>query len=253
MPTVTKMPLPTDTPRPTPTPTGPQSRLDNQASFSMINFITGERIMLPTPNGVLRSAAWSSNGKRILIAWTNQREKKIIDTGFKKGIACDNSTNKCWTTLTSIPDKTETRIMEDYGGGLRLLGRNGEGVIELVSGNDFDAFKDAVWSPNEQKIAALYRFNDGNQCPVILAATGGGITKLNNCEMDDHPRFWSVDGKWIVVWSERGLTLYAYEVDGNQRVPLQQLGKIQVYDQRYWPWRVVDAPSCKGASFWDCE
>ncbi|MCL5952605.1 MAG: hypothetical protein M1132_12950 [Chloroflexi bacterium] len=47
--------------------------------------------------------------------------------------------------------------------------------------------------------------------------------------------------------------LSALEVDGTRRVPLEQLGKIQVYDERYWPWKVTDSPVCKGASFWDCE
>ena len=79
------------------------------------------------------------------------------------------------------------------------------------------------------------------------------IAEVEHCERDDHPRFWSVDSKWIIAWSERGLNLYAYEVDGTRRVPLEQLGKIQVYDERYWPWRVTDSPVCKAADFWSCE
>jgi hypothetical protein len=100
----------------------------------------------------------------------------------------------------------------------------------------------------------LYKQADGNRCPFVGNSDATGLGKLKDCEADDHPRFWSVDGKWLVAWSERGLGLFAYEVDGSRRVALEKLGGIRLYDQRYFPWRIVDKPVCKGdQGFWSCE
>jgi hypothetical protein len=113
---------------------------------------------------------------------------------------------------------------------------------------------DAIYSPDGQSIAASAREQDGNRCPIIMRPDGTGIRRLPNCEADDHPRYWSVDGKWIVAWSESSPAFYAYEANGTRRVPLAQLGKMMVYDERYFPWRQTDTPICKGVpSFWSCE
>ena len=125
-------------------------------------------------------------------------------------------------------------------------------IRDVVTGGDIEYYRDAIWSPDGQRIAALFKQFDGAQCPVTMNANGTGRAKLFNCEADDHPRFWSADGKWIVVWSDRGLKFYAYDVANTQRVPLEQLGKIKLYDERYWPWQVIETPVCVGASFWDC-
>lgn len=267
LPTNTATPTATSTPLPTPTPTGPQSRLDNQDTFTTFDLITHARITLSSPGGVLRSAIWSSDGKQILITWNLQHEKKtfVPARGDPRFPGFNNPATGMSSPGMTFGASTTTWI-EDYGGSLRLINRQGEMLKDVITGGDSSAFREAIWSPDEKRIAALYRYSDGNQCPVVLNANGLGLAKLPNCEMDDHPRFWSVDGKWIIMWSDRDLKLYAYEVDGNQRVPLQQLGKIQLYDQRYWPWRVVDAPwrmgddgtmidspSCKAPTFWNCE
>jgi len=181
-----------------------------------------------------------------------QREKNIIVSRNSYTFFVQNPGGLGWHREDKSIGIT-TKIIEDYSGGVRLINRQGEMLKDVMSGGEADYFKDAIYSPDEQKIAALYRFSDGNQCPVLLNAAGGGLAKLNNCELDDHPRFWSVDGKWIIVWSDRELKFYAYEVNGSQRVPLTQLGIVQMYDQRYWPWKIVDAPICKGGNFWDCE
>ena len=86
-----------------------------------------------------------------------------------------------------------------------------------------------------------------------MNADGTELRRLDNCEGYDHPQFWSVDGKWIIVRSTHGLDLYAYDVNGGQRVPLAHVGKIKMYDQRYYPWRVIDSPVCVANDFWSCE
>lgn len=243
-PTNTATPTATSTPRPTSTPTGPQSRLDYQDHLTIIDFLTGVRTTLPSPGGAIRSGVWSADGKQILMAWSLQDEKRSVSRSDYR---------LCGPFTCYAPSIIVTKWLEDYGGSLRLINRQGETMKDVIKGGDADAFREAIWSPDEKRIAALYRFPDANQCIVIFNSNGQGLTKLPNCELDDHPRFWSIDGKWMIAWSDRDLKLYVYEVDGNQRIPLQQLGKLQVYDQRYWPWRIVDTPSCKGGSFWNCE
>jgi WD40 repeat protein len=145
---------------------------------------------------------------------------------------------------------------------LKLVSRNGETIADLVSGSPEPHFvgdpqvsyTDAIWSPDGSRIAVSYKQADGNRCPFIGNSSAAGLRKLDNCEADDHPRFWSIDGKWLITWSEREPKLYAYEVNGSRRVAFEQLGKLQIYDQRYFPWKVIDQPVCKGdTGFWSCQ
>lgn len=204
--------------------------------------------MFDVLSGRQRSIMYYSNnipGHIFSAAWSSEGEKVIMTQGWYS--------NDTWygsaLTLTSF--------------GLASL-RNYIEIKSVRRGDRFmnpqnatRVFRDAIWSPNNLKIAFLYQgLLDENwiECPVVLKPDGSGMRKLEQCEADDHPRYWSVDGKWIVVWSERSPELYAYEVDGNRRLPLSQLGKILVYDERYYPWRVVDSPVCRGSpSFWNCE
>ncbi len=135
-----------------------------------------------------------------------------------------------------------------------ILERDYNTIKVVVRPNKIPAISDALWSPDGQRVAMSYIDEVGNRCPFVMNIDRSGLRKLPSCEADDHPRYWSVDGKWVVVWSERSPNLYAYEVDGSRRVPLSQLGNLPVYDERYSPWRVVDSRVCKGGpSFWNCE
>jgi Tol biopolymer transport system component len=118
-------------------------------------------------------------------------------------------------------------------------------------GDRYRGFIDAIWSPNGQSIGFL-REEFGNSCAFVMRPNGAELRKLGACEANDDPRYWSVDEKWLVVRAQRG-GLYALDVNGNQRVSLGQLGRIQLYDERYYPWKLVDQPVCKGADFWSCE
>jgi hypothetical protein len=67
---------------------------------------------------------------------------------------------------------------------------------------------------------------------------------LSRSMATDIPRFWSVDGNWVIaVSTETGHDVFALEVNGNKRVPVSSLGGIKVYDQRFYPWKVIDAPT----------
>jgi hypothetical protein len=60
----------------------------------------------------------------------------------------------------------------------------------------------------------------------------------------DIPRFWSLDGNWVIVVSnETGHKVFALEVNGKRREPVEKMGRIQVVDQRFYPWKIMDAPT----------
>jgi serine/threonine-protein kinase len=201
--------------------------------------------------GTITSAIWSHDGNSVLIAYG-------------------------WRGVRRHTSEYQYRFENGSSGVIRLDGGQSEpqnlSSASFIgsAGREFsgywtnvDFYRDAIWSPDGGKIAVLYRepesaVSAGWQCPGIMNADGSGFRRLNNCELGDHPRYWSVDGKWIIVWSEKALTLYAYEVDGNRRTLLytlqRELGRVPVYDQRYFPWRVTDQPKCEGTlGFWSCE
>jgi hypothetical protein len=149
----------------------------------------------------------------------------------------------------------------EYGGSVRLLSKTGQTIADLATGSPEPKFvgdpqitySDVVWAPDAKRIALLYKQADGNRCPFVGNPDVTGLRKLKDCEADDHPRFWSTDGKWLITWSERGLKFFAYEVDGGRRVALEELGDVKLYDQRYFPWRTINKPVCKDSNFWSCE
>lgn len=58
------------------------------------------------------------------------------------------------------------------------------------------------------------------------------------------PRFISTDGRYIVTISElSGNFAYAFEINGKDNWKVSERAPIQVYDQRFWPWKVMDAPA----------
>lgn len=169
----------------------------------------------------LYSSAWSPDGNRILVT-----------SG-----GCD-------------PCVGRLQAMDRAGSNRQVITSR---IVQYQAFNKVNlALRDAIWSPDGKRIAFFDILPDGNRCPFLINPDGTKFRKLNLCEADDHPRFWSVDGKWVIAWSERG-GLYAYDVDGSRRVPLAELGGIPVYDQRYYPWRITDAPACSANHFWACE
>lgn len=124
----------------------------------------------------------------------------------------------------------------------------------------------AIWSLDGQRVVFRYD-SEGQACVFILDSEGGQLRKLNQCEYQDHPRYWSVDGKWVIVYFPGqkfgpGADFYALEVDGNQRVPVSQLSVAGFFNERYLPWRTINKPSCVMSAqpgviewndFWFCQ
>jgi serine/threonine protein kinase len=266
--TATSAPQPTRTAtptRPAPTTLAPvaQKKFDSDKDGTFIVEITsGARTKLQLIGGVSASAVWSPNGDRALISWLKTGTVKKDNGTFTCGYSWQWDSYRGYFYGPNYCKNPPSFFSGTYGGGLRLITRNGDMIADLVTGSAEPHFvgdpqvnyTDALWSPDGRRLVVLYKQADGNRCPFIGNADATGLRKLTNCEADDHPRFWSVDGKWVITWSEREPQLYAYEVDGNRRVALDQLGKLQVYDQRYFPWRVTDQPICKGdTGFWSCQ
>jgi hypothetical protein len=256
---VTATPIPT--PTATATPVGPQKRLDVDATRRVLSStilasgiqtqVFKQQIAVSkwfreqhtniTENGGINSAVWTSDGRGILISrggWAGVYGEWGGAWYYKY---CDDDSSM--SALTQV---------DTEGGNAADIIRDRWDHKTLSCGGGGPIIRDAIWSPNGNSIAVLRLTPDGQFRPYIISADGKHIKTIDQCGVD-FPRFWSVDGKWLIVRPDHATRLIACEVDGNRRVPLEQLGKIQVYDQRYWPWRVTDAPVCKGASFWECE
>lgn len=216
-----------------------------------INLERVKAYSLTTPNlpddnrsvwGVVSSAVWTRDGKRILVAsnmwWvkdfrTSPSPITIYSVSSRLHLIFEDS----WQSATIIEKFYDADTSGDRGIFRRPL----------------FAIADAIWSPNGDRIAVSFVDEIGNRCPYIANANGTEFRKLPNCEADDLPRYWSENGEWLITWSERESRLYAYSVAGSRRVPLETLGKIPLWDQRYYPWRVTYAPMCKSGDFWSCK
>ncbi len=197
------------------------------------------------PRGDISSAVWMPDSDRtptILVSsnqWTWKEFRSTTDTLIYDQVGR-------LLTLTVVNGRVDEKVIAE-----RSATRQEPDTASL---SPLLSISDAIASPDGGHIAVRVREQDGNECPVIMNSDGTGSRKFPNCEADDHPRFWSVDGKWIVVWSERSTDLFAYEVNGDRRVPLKQLGPTPLYDERYYPWRVLNSPQCKSSmGFWGCE
>jgi hypothetical protein len=188
--------------------------------ITVIDLATSVQNEVYASGGCIRSAAISPDGKKILISL------------YTTPLGSENQ-----SYLVSV-----LRIVGIDGGNPVDIGKSDPHGAERETG-----FLQALWSPDARKV--VYRGGDPNNIgDRIMNSDGTGSRELSSSGPYDYQLFFSVDGKWIVTGSGDAL-----EIDGNRRVPLEQLGKIQVYDQRYWPWRITDSPVCKGASFWECE
>ena len=203
---------------------------------------------LPDLYGSISSAVWSRDGSQVLIT-----------VGYRGRFVRDADREYHFES----PFGVITRM--DSGG------TKAENLITATASRssavaDIDYFHGAIWAPDEQRIAVHYTIprdgvnpRGGDKCPIIVNRDGTGMKKLEKCEAGDIPRYWSVDGKWVAVWSQAGgagKRLWAYAVDGTERVLLETLvrDKVKFYDQRYSPWRIVDQPTCdeNNFDFWSC-
>ena len=221
---------------PTRTP-GPQKRLDlfpgygGRDGVNLIDLATNVTFLVYGEPGVV-SAAWSPDGTRVLVSSSAPPQgniyKRVLRTVNADG---SNVTNVLMATCESFKPSCS-------------------------SWGPFEA----IWSPDGKKIlvrelvelnALILRNASDGQNPQNLPSSPPELTPAS---ATDIPRFWSVDGQWIIVIStESGNAAYALEVNGKRRVPVSTLGKIKVYDQRFYPWQVMDAPTtCRSFEYFNC-
>lgn len=234
-------PMPSITPLPTvpvPTIAGPK-RFDpvgaNKSLVSVGDVDSGKQYpFFASPgriSGSILSAAWSPDGKKVLLSYNWHSD------------------------------------VYDYGHIVRIVDENGANPFDIVKtgpsreGTDAAfAYRDAIWSPDGKRVAVRYQY--GSDFGIwLFNADGTGKQRLASSSIGDWPRFWSVDGRWVIGVSSSDNVLYAEEIDGTQRVPFAQIKGIKMYDERYYPWRVIQNPVCSvtgawfytGGAFWDCE
>lgn len=115
---------------------------------------------------------------------------------------------------------------------------------------------EAIWSPDGKRIflreanLLVLRNSDGSPSSTLASSPA----KMETVPLH-YPRFWSTDGKWVIIVSlaPSNYILEALEVDGTRRVPVSALPGFQVYDQRYWPWRVITPPAtCTTFDYFRC-
>jgi len=265
-PTSTRTPTRTRLAVLTPTATRPpapglQKRLDFQNGLIVTDLASGNQHRLTSDDEVATSAVWSLDGERILLTWSKKGTVRKLGDLYACGYDWVWDPVGGWMYKTRWCRYPPNYFPSEYGGSVRLLSKTGQTIADLATGSPEPKFvgdpqitySDVVWAPDAKRIALLYKQADGNRCPFVGNPDVTGLRKLKDCEADDHPRFWSTDGKWLITWSERGLKFFAYEVDGGRRVALEELGDVKLYDQRYFPWRTINKPVCKDSNFWSCE
>lgn len=229
------------TPRPTalpPTRTpAPQKRLDlfpgygGRDGVNLIDLATNVTFLVYGEPGVA-SAAWSPDGTRVLVSSSAPPQgniyKRVLRTVNADG---SNVTNVLMATCESFK----------------------------TSCNSWGPFE-AIWSPDGKKILVrelvelnslvLRNASDGQDSQNLPSSP----PELTSVSATDIPRFWSVDGQWVIAIStESGNTAFALEVNGKRRVPVSSLGAIKVYDERFYPWKVMDAPTtCRSFEYFNC-
>jgi hypothetical protein len=181
--------------------------------------------------GLVLSAAWSPDGKKILLSF------------------------QWWTSDF------------DYGHIVRIVdeqGRNPRDIIQTTVSkegvNAAHAYRDAIWSVDGKKIAVRYQY--GSDFGIwLFNADGTGKQRLASSAIGDWPRFWSEDGHWVIGVSSQDNRLYAEAIDQNKRVPFEAIKGIRMFDQRYFPWRITQDMICnvsgewyyRGGAYWDCH
>ena len=214
---------------PTPSPEKPRYRLDPTSAAGRAD-VTGITLFDASTGGYLpiygepgiSSAAFSRDGTRI-----------VISSGVGDG---------------------RTRVLRTTD----ILGKNAQDILRVIVTKPGVGPGEAIWSPDGKQVAlyfatgidfpGLFKMNVNNSVTTALK-TDPGVGAANY-----RPRYWSVDDKWIVAyWLQNG-QLYAFQVNGGEPKPISQIGNLEVYDERYWPWKRLIAPAkCKISDYFNCD
>lgn len=181
--------------------------------------------------GTVLSAAWSEDGKQILISYY-------------------------W----HVSDF-------DYGNTVRLLDEGDSAFKDVVTFtvsqggmNAGRAYRDAIWSADGAKIAVRYQYQSDFGI-WLFDPDGTGGHRLQSSAIGDWPRFVSVDKRWVIGVSSQDNQLYAESLTDGEHVAFEKIKGIRMYDQRYFPWRITLDMVCdvSGAwyegfgAYWDCH
>ncbi len=227
-PKATKTPKPTKMPRATKTPGPPKRRLDLKKVGPRTRAVLATNLTEGTQTQIfsqakrqpIHSAAWSPDGKTVLIAYRWETSQYV------QGISL--------------------RLFDDEGGG-------GKSILALDTAGRSRKLGNALWSPDGKTIA-LWLLDGPDDGVFLLEADGTGLRRLDHSVPGEWPRYWSVDGDWIITIAGDNL-LYALEVEGTRRLPLSEPGVGKLYDERFHPWKIVDEPRCekRTRSWWACK
>jgi len=230
--TVPPLPAITLTSVPTRPPESPQKRLDPVMGTTgiegvvVVDLATSTSRLLYGEIGTV-SAAWSPDGTKVLVS----------------SIVTERD------TLKRI-----LRIVDASGQNIRNI--HLELCRPAIQKCNFFGPYEAIWSPDGRRIF----LREGNAL-AMRNADGSPAQGLASSPATEEsyplhiPRFWSVDDKWVIIisYTSPTYTLTALEINGRKRVPVDQLTGLQVYDQRYWPWRAITPPAtCKSLDYFSC-
>jgi hypothetical protein len=186
-------------------PSGPKTFWICNYDVSVTDLSSGNKAMIyAIRDGRIDSVVWTPDGRKVLISLCYLKQ---------------DLSQQCHLRLVNLDGSVAKDILSETRPG----GRVGS----------------AVWSPDGRKIALRYEYQN-DYGVFTITSDGTGLKRVSSSAASDYPKYWSTDGEWIIVTPDGGGTLYALETNGNRRIPLSQLGRIAVYDERYFPWLVTD-------------
>jgi hypothetical protein len=217
----------------------------------------------PTPKPFSERALFLETENRLWIQDLNSHAKRPIPIPMNSGFSCATVSSAVWS-------RDGSRILiacsgRDAGGGERSVLR----VVDYTLSVAYDiqaapppemlnlsTYQDAIWSPDETQIVLGYKPDGANRCAVVMNSNGTGWKRINQCQIDDHPRFWSVNGNWIFVYNERRHAIVAHAVDENDTGSTPE-PNAPFFDETYYPWRTTSKSQCNPyrpgfQPFWDC-
>jgi hypothetical protein len=174
------------------------------------------------------SAAWSPDGRRVLVS------------AYSWG---SDFAEFCARVL---------RVVNTDGSSPADIAKIGPDNSDFSCAKSENVYGTSIWSPDGHSIATRYEFMS-DYGVFRINSDGTGLQRVDSSDISDWPVFWSADGKWVIAVSSKDNALYALEVDGKRRLPLSQLGRVGVYDERYYPWRLTYEPACDSTDFWSCR
>jgi Tol biopolymer transport system component len=227
------------TPRPTVfQPITGTKRVDlgtDSTTLVVVGVDTGARYPIfqtPGGTGYILSAAWSKDGRKLLVSYT-------------------------WQSSAV-----------EYGTALRIMNEDGSEAKDILRATTAThgaeakwVYRDSIWSPDGQRIALRYRY--ASDFGIWMTnADGTGWKRLASSEINDWPRYWSVDGEWVVAVSGTDNQLYGLAVNEIRRPSVEEVkGTTRFLDQRYYPWKFIEDPRCiftpnwsdVGSAYWICQ